>query len=247
MAINDNKILSWTNPIVNESDRPQRTASEMKAVFDSNSNQLRQAVNGLIDDLAAPEAASDLGATAPDGYNGETVQEVINSVAGHASIVKTTEEKSRFLNGTGEYSVPEVGEAANGIPSGGTDGQVLVKNGSNDYEAKWGDVQALPSGGTDGQVLLKDGDVDGAAKWGSPLPSGGTDGQVLLKDGAEEGAAKWGDVQALPSGGTDGQVLVKTGETEGAASWQTLYTYGTEDLEAGVSELATGKLHFVYE
>lgn len=26
-----------------------------------------------------------------------------------------------------------------------------------------------------------------------------------------------------------------------------LYTYGNEDLEAGVSELATGKLHFVYE
>lgn len=25
------------------------------------------------------------------------------------------------------------------------------------------------------------------------------------------------------------------------------YTYGTEDLEAGVSTLATGKLHFVYE
>lgn len=25
------------------------------------------------------------------------------------------------------------------------------------------------------------------------------------------------------------------------------YTYGTEDLTAGVSELATGRLHFVYE
>lgn len=25
------------------------------------------------------------------------------------------------------------------------------------------------------------------------------------------------------------------------------YTYGTEDLEAGVSPLETGKLHFVYE
>lgn len=25
------------------------------------------------------------------------------------------------------------------------------------------------------------------------------------------------------------------------------YTYGTEDLTAGVTELATGKLHFVYE
>ena len=26
-----------------------------------------------------------------------------------------------------------------------------------------------------------------------------------------------------------------------------LYTYGTEDLEAGVTELENGKLHFVYE
>lgn len=35
-----------------------------------------------------------------------------------------------------------------------------------------------------------------------------------------------------------------TPESIGAAP---LYTYGTEDLEAGVSELETGKLYFVYE
>ena len=42
-----------------------------------------------------------------------------------------------------------------GLPSGGTDGQVLLKDGTEEGAAKWGDVQALPSGGSDGQVLVK--------------------------------------------------------------------------------------------
>lgn len=74
MAITDNKILSWTNPIVNEADRPQRTASEMKAVFDSNANQLRVALNGLIDDLGTSGAA-ELPAAPIEGVNGGTVEE----------------------------------------------------------------------------------------------------------------------------------------------------------------------------
>ena len=35
---------TWTNPIVNEADRPKRSASAMKAVFDSNSNDLKMCI-----------------------------------------------------------------------------------------------------------------------------------------------------------------------------------------------------------
>lgn len=55
MSITDNKITRWNNPIVNEADRPQRSASDMKAVFDSNSNQIRTSLNALIDDLSSGE------------------------------------------------------------------------------------------------------------------------------------------------------------------------------------------------
>ena len=36
-------------------------------------------------------------------------------------------------------------------------------------------------------------------------------------------------------------------ETEFYAHLATKHTYGTEDLEAGVSTLATGQIYFVYE
>lgn len=83
MAIKDNKITSWTNPIVNEADRPQRTASEMKAVFDSNSNQLRTALNGLIDDLSQ-NGAAELPAASLEGVDGTTVEEQLAGLKKYA-------------------------------------------------------------------------------------------------------------------------------------------------------------------
>ena len=57
MAITDKKIGSWTNPVVNEADQPQRTAADMKAIFDSNSNQIKTAFNAVIDELAGDGGA----------------------------------------------------------------------------------------------------------------------------------------------------------------------------------------------
>ena len=56
------------------------------------------------------------------------------------------------------------------IPTGGTSGQMLVKNGSTAYALKWADAPEnyIPSGGNDGQALLKSGTTPYALKWGSP-------------------------------------------------------------------------------
>ena len=59
MGIVDRKIASWTSPVIGEADRPNRGAAEMKAVFDSNANQLKEAVNGIIDDLIAGDGIPD--------------------------------------------------------------------------------------------------------------------------------------------------------------------------------------------
>ena len=85
------------------------------------------------------------------------------------------------------------------------------------------ETHELPSGGTDGQSLLKDGTTSYSVKWGTPdgiLPTGGTAGQVLKKSSGTNYAAAWGAVDGtLPTGGTAGQVLKKSSGTNYAAAW----------------------------
>ena len=111
MSIQDLKIGAWKNPVAAEADRPNRSAGDMKAIFDSNTNELKDAHNSLVDavELAAETIKNDLPST-------------------------------QFLRGDGTYGVPEVGEAGNGLPSGGTKGQVLSKASGADYDAKWVDA-----------------------------------------------------------------------------------------------------------
>ena len=66
---------AWTTPIVNEADRPKRPASAMKAVFDSNSNDLKGTLNGLMDDLEAATGAASIGTT------GGTLQTALDNLA----------------------------------------------------------------------------------------------------------------------------------------------------------------------
>lgn len=66
--------------------------------------------------------------------------------------------------------------AENGIPTGGTNNQLLAKDGAGDYAVKWQDApeaaNGLPAGGTTGQVLAKNSDTDYDAGW-IDAPSGG--------------------------------------------------------------------------
>lgn len=113
------------------------------------------------------------------------------------------------------------------IPPGGTNNQLLAKDGATDYKLKWVDRpgQHVPSGGTDGQVLLKDGTTNYKLKWGDApknhIPSGGTDGQLLAKSGSAAYSLKWTDAAKnyIPTGGSDGQMLVKNGSTAYALKW----------------------------
>ena len=52
------KNEAFQNPVSGLSDRPTLSAAELKAAFDSNSEELRAALNGLIDLLAGLEGAS---------------------------------------------------------------------------------------------------------------------------------------------------------------------------------------------
>ena len=112
MSFKDLKILAFKNPIVNEADRPNRPAANMKEVFDANSQELREALNSVIDaaDLAVRTVRDDLG-------------------------------DKQFLRGDGTYGVPQASEAANGVPSRGEKGQTLVKASGSDFDLKWDDTE----------------------------------------------------------------------------------------------------------
>lgn len=129
------------------------------------------------------------------------------------------------------------------IPSGGSDGQILVKDGSSDYAVKWvtkDSTHSIPSGGSAGQVLTKNSATDYDVKWSSAshdLPTGGTNGQVLTKDGTVNYSVKWADApHGLPTGGSAGQCLVKKTATNYDVQW------GSPSVS--VSELKNGSYTF---
>lgn len=146
MALTDNKITTWTNPIVNEADRPQRSAADMKAIFDSNSNQLKTALNNLIDALAA-SGAGEIGAKV-EGMSGTTIgtlltelkrliDDTCDDLDALQSAVLPGNDGTLFLADNGEWKLPSVGAAANGVVAGGAAGSLYVKKSQKVYDAEW--------------------------------------------------------------------------------------------------------------
>ena len=173
MSIQDNKITQWNNPIVNEADRPQRSASDMKAIFDSNSNQLKDALNALIEALAVGGAA-DIGITV-DGLSGKTVSDIIAELKGITddidsavdNLVATVLPKgdgSTFLANDGTWKLPAVGASANGLKPGGKAGDVYVKKSDTVYDGEWKSPEELGFGdmATSTYDTNQDGSVDEA-------------------------------------------------------------------------------------
>lgn len=111
------------------------------------------------------------------------------------------------------------------IPTGGSDGQYLVKNGSANYSLKWASltVHNVPSGGSANQVLMKNSAIDYDVKWATisgALPSGGSSGQYLRKKSNTNYDVEWAaQAHDLPTGGSNGQYLVKDGSTNYSVKW----------------------------
>jgi hypothetical protein len=104
------------------------------------------------------------------------------------------------------------------LPSGGTNGQALVKSGST---AVWATIS---SGGTYTGI--------------GPITVSGTDISIANASGSQTGAltstdwTTFNNKFSLPSGGTNGQVLVKSGST---AVWATASSGGTYTGDAPIT------------
>ena len=67
-------------------------------------------------------------------------------------------QRVRIIKDSGTYVVeyPVGNPNADAIlPAGGTDGQVLTKDGNEGIASKWADMKGIPTGGTKGQLLSK--------------------------------------------------------------------------------------------
>ena len=133
-------------------------------------------------------------------------------------------DRVKILKNSGTYIVEYVlgtPMARYPIPSGGSGGQVLTKNGANDYAVAW-TSKGLPSGGNTGQVLTKSSNNNYDVSWEDSrgMPSGGTTGQILAKSSNNNYAVTWVDApHGLPAGGTTGQYLKKSSGTNYAVEW----------------------------
>ena len=124
-------------------------------------------------------------------------------------------------DGSNPYAVKWT--TAHGVPAGGSADYVLAKNSGTDYDLKWMELHGIPSGGTTGQVLAKTSATSYAVGWvaSSGLPTGGSAGQVLTKVNATNYNVEWSTIHGIPSGGTAGQVLAKTNATNYNVEWAT--------------------------
>lgn len=193
--ITDYKIQDWTNPIVNEADRPQRSASSMKEVFDSNSNQLRAALNNLIDALAQG-GASDIGA-AVEGMEGQTVEAVLAELK---RILDTLQESHEDLDEAYQNFAADlataggaemVGAAVEGMEGGNvaavlmelkalcdriitnSDGKLFLANdGTYRLPSVGAAANGLPAGGAVGDIFVKKSLTVYDGEWKSPANLG---------------------------------------------------------------------------
>lgn len=81
MALIDRKVNDWSQAVSSLDDKPKMTAAALKAAFDSNSNQLKPAINGIIDDLTGSQGALNIGLSPIDGLSGSNVQAVLQAIS----------------------------------------------------------------------------------------------------------------------------------------------------------------------
>ena len=214
MALTDNKITTWTNPIVNEADRPQRSAADMKAIFDSNSNQLKKALNGLIDALGQ-SGGGDIGASV-EGMAGNNVQALIAELKGLIDAIEEYTDSLKTPNGAANVGAEVSGITGDNIAAVLTalktlcdrvdttgDGDLFLKNdGTYGLPTVGSAANGLPIGGKAGQFLKKASSVNFAGYWGGIVDEA-LSGLLKASNGELAAAEAGVDYQTPLAAGTD--------------------------------------------
>ena len=110
------------------------------------------------------------GPQGPQGIQGETGEQGPQGVQG-----ETGPQGPQGIQGeTGPQGPQGIqGDPGEGVPAGGTTGQILAKATNADYSTFWRSAGFVPSGGTTGQVLTKTNNLDFNTYWSTPASGGG--------------------------------------------------------------------------
>ena len=126
------------------------------------------------------------------------------------------------LNADGSFVDPQVNQRiadiakANGVPAGGTTGQVLQRSSTG--AATWGNAPSgLPSGGSAGQVVTRQ--ADGSAVWAAGTPGPKGDKGDAGATGATGPQGPKGDTGATGPKGADGANWSKDQQAKAQGYW----------------------------
>ena len=122
------------------------------------------------------------GAPGQDGADGLTPTITITEITGGHRVtvtIGTTSEYFDVLDGAQGEQGPAGADGAPGVgvPTGGSQGQVLKKKTGSDYDTEWADESGggsehgIPSGGDTNQILAKNSDDDYDVHWVDPETS----------------------------------------------------------------------------
>jgi len=157
-------------------------------------NQIRVRTASGWQDLIYPGPAGPTGAQGPAGSTGATGAQ----------------------GPTGPAGAP--GAAGQGVPTGGSTGQVLAKASPGDYVTQWvtptQPIATDPIWDAKGDLVAATG-ADAAAR----IPVG-ADGQILYVSSPQPTGLAWGNAPAgIPAGGPNGYVLTKVSAVDYSVGW----------------------------
>jgi hypothetical protein len=143
------------------------------------------------------------------GEGGGAIQQATETeLGGIKAKAKTTETSEIAIDtATGKLYGPSPDAATNGLPAGGTAGQIPIKNSENNYDVRWGNVPYSPDTPPTAPSVWDDEFSDGiiATAWEDYNLSSGTkaeasDVQVLKIGAAGSGLSQQGLVKTCPTG-----------------------------------------------
>lgn len=140
----------------------------LKAVVVDDSGEPLASTIGQIYDINDTANVSPLAITTLNGTPFTLNQLVANNDGVIPDFIAPDNKIVKWVSGEFEMGLI----AADLIPTGGTDGQILTKASTVDFDMEWADPLGVAPGGIDGQVLVKDGTDPYTTRWADAATGG---------------------------------------------------------------------------
>lgn len=115
-----NKIESFKNPVSSLADNPKMSATDLKAWFDSNSNEIRTCFNELIDVLQSVRGAAEIGVRV-EGIDSTVEATLVSFVSQIDEAIARANEAYEFAQKAVGGDFIEKSKIVNDYVTGGTD------------------------------------------------------------------------------------------------------------------------------